>query len=1286
MKSLKKVAVLLLLALAANAALGAATTYNWNTNAGGNWSATANWSPSTGDPLRDNLDTAIFGNNGGLLSGPSIAVTNDADLQGGVAVYFTNNINYTINPNGYKIKFSSSTTSPIIMSSGTGTNTINSPVVLYGSSLFGITNNSAGLLTLNQIQTAVSVAHPTNVFLFGGTGNILWASNVITAGGNVCTNSLTMGGSGTLTLAADPTTNLNNGITVSAGTLVMKGQTNVTVTSSHTGGTTINSGAVLELGDGTAGGGFGDPGTSGLTNNGTFILNPGYAVSLTRIINGTGSVTKLGTSRCWLQGVSTYTGNTTNMAGYLDISADSGLGGSGGSGVFPVGSTGQLRARAISGTANFATSRNILLNGNGILSALNAADTVTHNGPISGIGSLTLGDPSGLGTVVLAGTNTYSGNTTVLYGTLALGANGYITNTPSITVASNAVFDVSARTTPFTLAVALSSQTLSNSAPGAIIKGTNNCSAGTVSLVYDGVNPAFIQTNGGMTLSSSTTFKVKNTGAALAVGNYLVISNASAGTVGLVAGTAPSAVTLSGSTTANTAPSLRIASAGLYMDVKNNQTVTFGSGTSLTKTYGNAPFADTATASSGLTVTYSSDNTAVATVDASGNVTIVGAGSCNIIANQSGNGTYNAAPQVSQALTVNKATSTISYGSTTTFLYNGAAQTPTITFSSLSSAAKTTNYYGVNPTVYGPTANAPTNAGSYALTNAVATDSNCLGLTNTVAFTISATNLTVTAQPNTKSYDGTTSATNKPTITAGGSQGSDVATLTEAYADATAGINKALIPSIAITNAGVNVLANYNVTYVTNFNGVIEATTSLVLTNSLGGTNHYGQTLIFTAVVQTNNVTAVNATTNVIFLLGSTPVWTNALVNGVAYYTNSSLPVGVTNFTAQYLGDTNYVGSSVTVTQTVLQTTPVLTVTCSNIVFGATLVNGLLTGSVATNSYDAAAVTGSFTFTTAGIVPTAGTTNVAVTFTPVDTTNYTTATTNVTVNVSKASTSVVLTSSAPTNGYHDPVTFTATLPTNASGSVTFLANGAALSTSNLVSGVATSLTITNLPRGTNVITAQYAGDGNYVGSTNTLNEIVTNHPPAATVLTVTRDAGIALAISLADVATNWTDVDGDPVYLTAVNMLTTNGINLTESNWVRVTNGSVVSIETNFWSYITYTNSPSQNDQISYSISDGQGGTNIGYINIVMSGVALTGTNSIASYNFTNGLPFTLTAYGVVGESYETQRSTNLTSWVPIATNTAATNGVISISDSFSDLGSNAPSPLFYRLRWVPKP
>jgi hypothetical protein len=71
--------------------------------------------------------------------------------------------------------------------------------------------------------------------------------------------------------------------------------------------------------------------------------------------------------------------------------------------------------------------------------------------------------------------------------------------------------------------------------------------------------------------------------------------------------------------------------------------------------YGATPITLTGTATSGLPVTYSSSNTAVATV--SGNtLTIVGAGSVTITASQAGDATYASATLVDQFLIVNKRT------------------------------------------------------------------------------------------------------------------------------------------------------------------------------------------------------------------------------------------------------------------------------------------------------------------------------------------------------------------------------------------------------------------------------------------------------------------------------------------------------------------------------------------------------------------------------------------------------------------------------------------------------
>jgi hypothetical protein len=95
------------------------------------------------------------------------------------------------------------------------------------------------------------------------------------------------------------------------------------------------------------------------------------------------------------------------------------------------------------------------------------------------------------------------------------------------------------------------------------------------------------------------------------------------------------------------------------------------------------------------------------------------------------------------------------------------------------------------------------------------------------------------------------------------------------------------------------------------------------------------------------------------------------------------------------------------------------------------------------------------------------------------------------------------------------------------------------------------------------------------------------------------------------------------------------------------------------------------------------GGTNIGFVNVVIKS-SVTGTNSITK--IVAGNPTILTAYGIPGYSYITERATNLIPflWVDIATNTAATNGVITVLDYFSDLGSNAPAAAFYQLKWQP--
>ena len=81
---------------------------------------------------------------------------------------------------------------------------------------------------------------------------------------------------------------------------------------------------------------------------------------------------------------------------------------------------------------------------------------------------------------------------------------------------------------------------------------------------------------------------------------------------------------------------------------KTNQTITFGALTN--RTYGEPPFAVSATASSGLPVSFSILS-GPATISLT-NVTLTSTGVVTIRASQAGNANYNAAPNVAQSFTV----------------------------------------------------------------------------------------------------------------------------------------------------------------------------------------------------------------------------------------------------------------------------------------------------------------------------------------------------------------------------------------------------------------------------------------------------------------------------------------------------------------------------------------------------------------------------------------------------------------------------------------------------------
>jgi uncharacterized repeat protein (TIGR02543 family) len=229
---------------------------------------------------------------------------------------------------------------------------------------------------------------------------------------------------------------------------------------------------------------------------------------------------------------------------------------------------------------------------------------------------------------------TYAG--TASYVGLVNGESFTVTGTPSATfttagVGTSKPITVTGYTAP-SLNYTLTQPTLS---ADITTKALTVSGASAANKPYDGTTTASI-TGGSLigvispdavTLTQAGNFVTANVGAGIAVTPNFSISGADAGNYTL------------------TQPS------GLSADItQGSQTITFGP--LANQTVGVADYAPGATASSGLTVTYISSNPAVATI-VGGLIHVVGVGTTTITASQAGNGTYLAASDVNQSLTIN---------------------------------------------------------------------------------------------------------------------------------------------------------------------------------------------------------------------------------------------------------------------------------------------------------------------------------------------------------------------------------------------------------------------------------------------------------------------------------------------------------------------------------------------------------------------------------------------------------------------------------------------------------
>jgi hypothetical protein len=245
------------------------------------------------------------------------------------------------------------------------------------------------------------------------------------------------------------------------------------------------------------------------------------------------------------------------------------------------------------------------------------------------------------------------------------------------------------------------------------------------------------------------------------------------------------------------------------------------------------------------------------------------------------------------------------------------------------------------------------------------------------------------------------------------------------------------------------------------------------------------------------------------------------------------------------------------------------------------------------------------------------------------------------------------------------VTFTMTVTAVApgagtpSGSVNFRIDGSVAGSGTLSGGVAT-FTTNALAVGTHTVVAEYAGDGNFVGSTNTLSPVqVINTPPVAGADTIERYASQGVKVRLSTLLANDTDADGDTLTVTVATNSANGGTITVAGDWVTYVPAS------------GFTNV----DSFTYTIADGRGGSATATVTVNIKQDNEPGVNlTITSLG---GNSYRIRGSGIPGRTYRLEYSNGLTpaSWQALsgASVTADAVGVFEYTDT-----SGAPTR-YYR-------
>lgn len=429
---------------------------------------------------------------------------------------------------------------------------------------------------------------------------------------------------------------------------------------------------------------------------------------------------------------------------------------------------------------------------------------------------------------------------------------------------------------------------------------------------------------------------------------------------------------------------------------KADQTITLAS--TLTKTTTDVDFSP-ATASSVLTVTYTSSNPNVATI-VSGAVHIVGSGTSIITASQAGDTNYNAAPNVTSTLSVSATAYTENMGTTGSSTLVGSY----------------TGWQRSSPVVYSSTEALTDVRTTTASTGYTGASGGCnvflgIGTSTTRNFLISGIN--------TSSYPSMTlsfgllrdNATNGLTVEVS-SDGTTYSPLT--ITQPASNNTWTLVTASGTIPSTSNLRVRFSKTGSTSFridDVSLSSVLGPVITASTASLTDFGSVPVASgSTEQSFTVSGNNTTADVIitaptgFLVSKT---SDSGFDASVTLAQSGGYLATTTVYAQFapatagsksgnitVASTGATTRNIAVTGNAIKITPTISVapTASDIVVGQTLASSILSGGTAS-------VEGTFAFTTSATAPGVGTASQSVTFTPTDTENYNSTTTTASVTV-----------------------------------------------------------------------------------------------------------------------------------------------------------------------------------------------------------------------------------------------------------------------------------------------